>query len=179
MRNHIQRNIERTKTTRLKTLLLSGAVLTGAIAVLATGPVSTMAAQEATIITLTQVGCQFLESENDVDHGFVTKSAEDCVEINGRTGEQRLSESRILNLPPGRYIFRVENRNVPYPLGFWLREHDYQPGNPIHLITKTSISGGGLDMGTTLDYEVELEAGTQYVYSCPLNPTPNYSIVVN
>ncbi len=164
---------------RKEALMLMSTILLGAISIATTGTVSSATAQEATIINLTQVGCQFLESENDVDHGYVTKSADDCVEINGRTGEQRLAEARVLDLPPGKYIFRVENRNVPYPLGFWLREHDYQLGNPIHLLTKTSISGGGLNIGTTLDYEVELEAGTQYVYSCPLNPTPNYSIVVN
>ncbi len=153
--------------------------LTGAILMGVAGTVSPVAAQEATIINLTQVGCQFLESENDVNRGFQPTSAADCVEINTRTGEQRLAEAQVLNLPPGRYIFRVENRNVPYPLGFWLRESDYDLGNPVHKLTKTSVSGGGLTQGTTLDYEVTLEAGTQYVYSCPLNPTPNYSIVVN
>ena len=157
-----------------KLLSLTGAVLIGVA-----GIASPVEAQEATIINLTQVGCQFLESENDVNRGYMPTSAADCVEINNATGDARLAEAKVLNLAPGRYIFRVENRNVPYPLGFWLREFDYQLGNPIHKLTKTSVSGGGLATGTTLDYEVVLEAGTQYVYSCPLNPTPNYSIVVN
>lgn len=153
--------------------------LTGAILMGVAGFVPLASAQEATIINLTQVGCQFLESENDVNRGFQPTSSADCVEINSRTGEQRLAEARVLNLAPGKYIFRVENRNVPYPLGFWLREFDYELGNPIHRLTKTSVSGGGLTTGTTQDYEVELEAGARYVYSCPLNPTPSYSIVVN
>ncbi len=135
--------------------------------------------QQATVIDLTQVGCQFLESENGVDHGYTPQRAEDCKEINSTTGDQRLEQARVLNLPPGKYIFRVTNRNVPYELGFWLREHDYSPGNPIHKLTKTSVSGGGLVVGATRDYEVELEAGVKYFYSCPLNPTPDYSIVVN
>ena len=153
--------------------------LTGALFISVVGLSLSAEAQEATVINLTQVGCQFLESENNVDRGYQPQRAADCVKINTETGDQRLSESVVMNLPPGRYIFRVENRNVPYQLGFWLREHDYELGNPIHVLTKTSVSGGGLTQGTTLDYEVELEAGTQYVYSCPLNPTPNYSIVIN
>jgi hypothetical protein len=59
-----------------------------------------------------------------------------------------------------------------------LRESDYQLGNPLHKLTKTSVSGGGLKLGETQEYEVTLKAGTSYVYSCPLNPTPDYPIVV-
>lgn len=158
----------------MKSKILAGAFFAGATVLAAPA-----FAQNATVVVLTQTGCQFLESENDVDHGYEPKSANDCIEINSETGDQRLSEAKVLNLPPGNYIFRVENKNVPYPLGFWVREHDYDLGNPVHKLTKTSVSGGGLTIGTTRDYEVELEAGHQYVYSCPLNPTPNYSIVVN
>ena len=64
-----------------------------------------------------------------------------------------------------------------FDLGFWVREHDYDWRNPLHKLNKVSVSGGGLSQGTTKDYEVTLEAG-EYVYSCPLNPTPNYKIVV-
>ena len=38
-------------------------------------------------------------------------------------------------------------------------------------------AGGGLTLGETKDYEVTLEPG-EYEYSCPLNPTPDYRIVV-
>ena len=40
------------------------------------------------------------------------------------------------------------------------------------------VSGGGLTMGKSKDYSIELEPGS-YVYSCPLNPTPNYKIEVS
>ena len=43
--------------------------------------------------------------------------------------------------------------------------------------TLPSVSGGGLTTGATKDYEIELSAG-EYLYSCPLNPTPDYKIVV-
>ena len=71
----------------------------------------------------------------------------------------------------------MTNKNVPYDLGFWLREHDYNWKNPLHQLTKTSVSGGGLKPGTTQDYEVELAPG-DYLYSCPLNTTPDYRLVV-
>jgi hypothetical protein len=44
-------------------------------------------AAELTVITLTQAGCQFLESENGVDRGFHTTKAEDCNTINAKTGK--------------------------------------------------------------------------------------------
>ena len=73
----------------------------------------------------------------------------------------------------GDYTFRVVNKNVHYELGFWLRSKGHDWRNPLHKVTKTSVSGGGLTQGTTKDYEVTLKPG-EYVYSCPLNTTPDY-----
>jgi hypothetical protein len=134
-------------------------------------------AAEGEVIELTQTGCQFLESENGTDRGFEPASAEDCNQINAETGADRLAEAKVFELDPGTYTFRVENSDVPYELGFWIREADYQLGNPLHKLTKTSVSGGGLTQGTSKEYVVELEPG-EYLYSCPLNPTPNYRLVV-
>ncbi len=151
-----------------------GAAVVGLTAAFA-GPASS--AKEPTVIELTQVACQFLESENGVDHGFTTTSKADCEAINGETGARRLAEAKVIELEAGTYVFRVTNRDVPYDLGFWLREHDYNWKNPLHKLTKISVSGGGLAVGTTKDYEVELEPG-EYLYSCPLNTTPDYRLVV-
>ncbi len=57
-------------------------------------------------------------------------------------------------LKPGKYIFRVINKNVPYPLGFWLRG-----ASLIDRIRLPSVSGGGLTLGASKDYVVELEEG--------------------
>jgi len=151
-----------------------GATVVGLAAAFASSATS---AQEAKVIELTQIACQFLESENGVDHGFTTTSKADCEAINGETGAQRLAEAKVIELEAGTYIFRVTNKDVPYELGFWLREHDYDWKNPLHQLTKISVSGGGLAIGTTKDYEVELEPG-EYLYSCPLNTTPDYRLVV-
>lgn len=129
------------------------------------------------VVTLTQTPCQFIESENGMDHRYKSSKKADCDAINARTAEDRLAKANVITLKPGDYVFRVQNKNVPYDLGFWLREKSYNFRNPLHKLTKISVSGGGLKPGTTKDYEVTLKPG-EYIYSCPLNTTPDYRLVV-
>jgi hypothetical protein len=129
-------------------------------------------AAEATVIELTQTPCQFLESENGVDHGYKSSKKADCDKINGDTGALRLAAAATMTVKPGKYVFSVTNKNVPYDLGFWVRGDGI-----INRATLPSVSGGGLAMGSTQLYEIELKVG-EYVYSCPLNPTPDYKLVV-
>ncbi len=150
---------------------LLGSFAATALALAAFGPSHGSAAGEATVIDLTQTACQFVEVEG-VDHGFTTSTKADCETINADSGAERLANSKTLTLKPGKYIFRVTNENVPYELGFWLRGSGL-----VNRATLPSVSGGGLTEGTTEDYEIELTAG-EYVFSCPLNPTPDYKLVV-
>ncbi|MEM7223670.1 MAG: hypothetical protein AAF495_11860 [Pseudomonadota bacterium] len=129
-------------------------------------------AAQPTVIELTQTACQFIESENGVDHGYKTAKKADCAAINDDTGDERLASAKTLELKPGKYVFRVSNRDVPYALGFWLRGEGL-----VGRATLPSVSGGGLTEGATKDYVIELKEG-EYLYSCPLNPTPDYKIVV-
>jgi len=129
-------------------------------------------AQQPKVITLTQTACQFVESENGKMHGFTASKKEDCVAVNDKTAKERLAQAKPLELAPGKYVFRVTNKDVPYMLGFYLRGEGL-----IASQTLPSVSGGGLEKGVTKDYEIELKPG-EYVYSCPLNPTPNYKVVV-
>lgn len=144
----------------------------GGTLALALAAFAAAAAAQPKVIDLTQVPCQFLESEGQKDRGFKSSRATDCEAINARTGEQRLAEAKPLQLAPGKYVFRVANKNVPYELGFWLRG-----ASLIDRARLPSVSGGGLTTGRTQDYEIELKPGN-YVYSCPLNPTPDYKLVV-
>lgn len=130
----------------------------------------------AQTIELEQVACQFLDIE--VDQGFKSASKADCDKINAKTTPQRLLKAKVMELKAGDYVFRVSNKNVPYELGFWLREKDYDWRNPLHKLTKTSVSGGGLTTGKSHDYKVTLKPG-EYLYSCPLNTTPDYRLVVS
>lgn len=134
------------------------------------------AAQAAEIIKLTQTGCQFVEPEG-TDHGYKTARKADCEKINAKNGKDRVTKSEVMKLKAGDYVFRVTNKNVPYPLGFWFRSKGYDWKNPLHKLSKTSVSGGGLTTGKTLDYKVTLKPG-EYVFSCPLNTTPDYKVVV-
>lgn len=106
-------------------------------------------AEEPAVIELTQTPCQFVEIESDGDHGFKSSEKADCEKINAETGAERLAAAQVLRLKPGDYVFRVTNQNVPYPLGFWLREKGYGEASYLHRLAMTSVSGGGLDTGKT------------------------------
>ena len=126
--------------------------------------------QAGEVIVLHQSACQFIEAEAE-EHSFSASSAEECAQLNEKTAELRLQKAIALRLKAGDYIFRVSNRDVPYELGFWLR------GAGLSRLTLPSVSGGGLHAGDSHDYRVSLEAG-EYRYSCPLNPTPDYVLIV-
>ena len=158
-----------------KRLCLAGL---GAVAGLAVAAISApRVAAQPTVVVLTQVACQFVEAENGIDRNFTATRKADCEAVNAKSGAARLAEATPLRLKPGEYIFRVTNKDVPYSLGFWLRSKGYNWANPVHKLTKTSISGGGMTTGKTLEYKVTLKLG-EYVYSCPLNTTPDYRLIV-
>ncbi len=157
----------------IATLRLSGAAVFGLFFGFA---VWVSPASAAEVIELTQTPCQFVEPEGG-EKGFTSTKKADCDAINATSGEERVAAANVITLKSGDYVFRVTNKNVSYPLGFWLREADYDWKNPLHKLTKISVSGGGLTTGKSLDYEVTLEPG-EYVYSCPLNTTPDYRLVV-
>lgn len=134
---------------------------------------SVSAQEEPQVIVLTQVNCQFVESENGVNHGYASKRKADCKKINKKTEKERLATAETLELKPGKYIFRVTNVSVDYPLGFYLRG-----ASLIDKARLPRVSGGGLRKGVTKDYEITLKEG-EYVYSCPLNITPDYKLSVS
>ena len=140
-------------------------------AILAAALLPAPAASAPQRITLTQVPCQFLESEG-VDRGYTSRSMRDCEAINAKTAGKRLAQAKTMRLKPGKYVFHVVNKNVPYELGFWLRG-----ATLISRATLPGVSGGGIMPGGSRDYEIELKPG-EYVYSCPLNPTPDYALIV-
>jgi len=128
----------------------------------------TVGAEEAVVVEFTQTPCTIIEAEEKPGE-FESRSSDDCVRINEETAGER--SFKVLRLKPGRTIFRVENRNVPYPLGFWVR------GKGLGRVTLPTVSGGGLLEGETKEYVIDLKAG-EYFYSCPLNPTPDYPLIV-
>jgi len=120
------------------------------------------------VINLTQTPCQFIESEKELLKS-PPRSYNGCKKFNKNTAAAR--PIIPLKLKPGKYIFRVANKNVPYELGFWLR------GKGISRALLPSVSGGDIQPGKSKDYKITLKKG-EYVYSCPLNPTPDYPLIV-
>jgi len=124
----------------------------------------------AGIINLHQTACQFVEAEGG-DKNYQANSYTACESLNHKTGEARVDKASVLYLKEGDYTFRVYNDDVPYVLGFWLR------GAGFSRLTLPSTSGGGIQTGGFKDYRIKLTQG-EYVYSCPLNPTPDYKLMV-
>jgi len=143
-------------------------VLAALAMVLAAGGARAQEPPGPVVVELTQTPCTIIEAEES-PREFKSTSGADCKRINRETiGERNF---KVLRLRPGRTIFRVTNRNVPYELGFWVR------GKGVGRLRLPSVSGGGLREGETKDYEIDLVPGA-YLYSCPLNPTPDYPLVV-
>ena len=104
------------------------------------------------------------------DHAMVDKDVT-VIQLSQTPG---VYETTSLNLKPGKYIFEVTNQNVDKKLGFYLTptsdEKAQVPNSGLkNLINKGETSRTGV---------VELKAG-EYQYSCPLNPTPHYSLKVS
>ena len=83
-------------------------------------------------------------------------------------------EPQKLELKPGKYIFEVTNQNVDHEVGFYLRKKTADgKGKPL-----PNSDTGHMKTGQTgKSGVVTLEPG-EYLYSCPLNPTPHYVITV-
>jgi hypothetical protein len=80
-----------------------------------------------------------------------------------------------LKLKPSKYIFKVSNKGVDYPVGFVVAPADKtdQANHIKEAYTSKTIKDGEVASSK----EVTLEKG-EYVYFCPLNPTPFYKIIV-
>ncbi|MTB52254.1 hypothetical protein [Lewinella sp. W8] len=76
-----------------------------------------------------------------------------------------------LNLTPGQYIFEVTNTEVNKDLGFYLQDAN---GEALPNSGLKELVGNGETSRTGV---VTLTEGN-FQYSCPLNPTPHYSISV-
>ncbi|MDZ4727464.1 MAG: hypothetical protein SH817_15005 [Leptospira sp.] len=125
---------------------------------------------EPLIITLNQTPCKFNELDNRI--GKITAASfSDCEKWNSDSITKNLEKIKTLELKEGQYTFRVSNHGIPYEVGFYLR------GAGIGRIYLPSISGGGLFDGITKEYTVSLKKGI-YKISCPLNPTPDYELIV-
>lgn len=97
------------------------------------------------------------------------------IELSQTPNEFNVSE---LKLAPGKYQFKVTNQNVDKDLGFVIQKAADKDKDVMKTAVENSFTTSLISKGQTqLTGIVELKAG-EYVYSCPLNPTPKYKLVV-
>lgn len=87
-------------------------------------------------------------------------------------------EGEQLKLKPGTYQFEVSNKGIDHEVAFFLQKEADKDSKEFSTALKNSgVAKMVKDGETQKTGVVELTKGT-YVYSCPLNPTPHYTIVV-
>ena len=83
---------------------------------------------------------------------------------------------KTLELKPGKYVFQVSNKNIDHEVAFALAPKKETIGDGDYIqeaFLANPISSGK----SAKSKEVILKKGT-YVYFCPMNPTPQYTLVV-
>lgn len=84
--------------------------------------------------------------------------------------------TKELTLKPGTYVFEVSNTSVDKEVGFVIAPVTAEGTAGEHItagyLQKTIVKGETSSSG-----EVTLAKGT-YKYFCPMNPTPEYTLVV-
>jgi hypothetical protein len=97
------------------------------------------------------------------------------IELSQTPGEFTTKE---LTLKPGQYQFKVKNQNVDKDLGFVIQKASDKDADVMKTAVPNSFTTELVKKGETqMTGVVTLEKG-EYVYSCPLNPTPHYKITV-
>ena len=80
---------------------------------------------------------------------------------------------KTLTLKEGDYIFEIENNNVGKDVGFVLAPKS----DPNAHIKSAYVTKAVKNNSTESSNVTHLEKG-EYVYFCPLNPTPQYTLIV-
>ncbi|WP_299519515.1 cupredoxin domain-containing protein [Winogradskyella sp.] len=80
---------------------------------------------------------------------------------------------KTLTLAEGSYIFEISNNNVGHQVGFVLAPKS----NPDAHI-KTAYVTKAVDNNSKETSNVTTLEKGEYVYFCPLNPTPQYTLIV-
>lgn len=94
------------------------------------------------------------------------------VSLEQTKGEFTIKE---LTLDEGTYVFEVKNKGVDHPIGLVVTpEGKTDQSNHIKEAYVNYTPNNG---EVAQSQQVKLEKGT-YVYFCPLNPTPQYKLIV-
>lgn len=84
---------------------------------------------------------------------------------------------KALTLSEGTYVFEVSNNNAAEKVGLVLIKDGMDASNPKNHIADAYVTKA-VEIGKTESSKsVTLKKGT-YKYFCPLNPTPQYTLIV-
>ncbi|MHA7944569.1 cupredoxin domain-containing protein [Formosa sp. 3Alg 14/1] len=84
---------------------------------------------------------------------------------------------KSLTLKEGDYIFEIANKNVGHQVGFVLVPKGKDASNPENHISTAYVTKAVENNTSESSKVTSLEKG-EYVYFCPLNPTPQYTLTV-
>jgi plastocyanin len=84
---------------------------------------------------------------------------------------------KSLSLKEGSYIFNIANNNVGHDVGFVLVKKGEDASNPDNHIKSAYVTKAVKNNSSEKTNITVLSKG-EYVYFCPLNPTPQYNLVV-
>lgn len=82
-----------------------------------------------------------------------------------------------ITLKEGNYIFEISNNNVGHQVGFVLVPKGKDASKPENHITTAYVTKA-VENNTKETSKVTTLAKGEYVYFCPLNPTPQYTLIV-
>ena len=84
---------------------------------------------------------------------------------------------KSITVSEGTYVFDVANNNVGKDVGLVLVKKGKDASKPENLIQTAYVTAAVKNNTVGHSKETKLDKG-EYVYFCPLNPTPKYSLIV-
>ncbi len=121
------------------------------------------------IISLLVIALTFTLTGNAQDN-LKTEAKATVVSLEQTKGE---FTQKTITLKEGDYIFEITNNNVGHQVGFVLAPKS----NPDAHI-KTAYVTKVVDNNSKETSKVSTLAKGEYVYFCPMNPTPQYTLIV-
>ncbi len=82
-----------------------------------------------------------------------------------------------MTIKAGTYVFEVSNNNAAPKVGLVLVPKGKDASNPANHV-KTAYVTKAVELGKTESSQATTLTKGEYVYFCPLNPTPQYTLTV-
>ncbi|WP_400076081.1 cupredoxin domain-containing protein [Winogradskyella sp. R77965] len=113
----------------------------------------------------------------------LTSSAQDKMKMETKATIVSLEQTKgefaqkTITLKEGDYIFEISNNNVGHQVGFVLVPKGKDASQPENHIKEAYVTKA-VDNNNKETSKVTTLVKGEYIYFCPLNPTPQYTLVV-